>query len=518
MRFPAAVQSYLDDWVQNDAKPLCCRISRAYTLKEMHGDLSSHGLDGLSVGDDLRAVAPFLEDFQWGTNVVLPMVSSVAGFASHVHLIPYGEDRLVIYLDAREEFANKQRSQQATNEARLLNYRQNRLLEELIDAKAELDGRRREAEENSRRKSEFIASMSHEFRTPLTAVIGYTRLMRKQSDLDPALGEKVKAVERASDHLLSLVENLLDQARLEVGGVKIRHTVTDIRRMLEDLSMILAPLAAEKGLCFEITADATVPSFIEIDELRFRQILLNLLGNAIKFTESGSVTLSVAWDDGSLNATVEDTGPGIPKADQERIFEAFQRAEGAARRPGAGLGLTIALTLAELMGGEIQIRSSVGSGTAVSLRLPAGALRGPVVDDCGLLKKDSEVGAPVQTAHILLAEDDEEIVRLVTLHLEGAGYRVSAASNGRQAVDSALAESPDLIVMDISMPVLDGPEAARELRDQGYTGPILALTGSELVETPEFALGCGFTDYLKKPFHVPELLSTLIRMLLAARV
>ena len=517
MRFPAAVQAYLDDWIQNDAKPLCCRISRDYTLEEMHGDASSHGLDGLSIGDDLRAVAPFLEDYGWDTNVVLPLVSSVEGFASHVHLIPYGDDRLVVYLDAREEFVNKQRSQQATNEARLLNYRQNRLLEELIDAKAELDGRRREAEENSRRKSEFIASMSHEFRTPLTAVIGYTRLMRRHDGLDSALSEKIKAVERASDHLLSLVENLLDQARLEAGGVEIRRTVTDLRRMLEDLSMVLAPLAAEKGLCFEISAAPSVPSFVEIDELRFRQILLNLLGNAIKFTESGSVKLSLTWADGGLEALVEDTGPGIPEADQKRIFEAFQRSEGERRNPGAGLGLTIALTLAELMGGEIQIRSTLGTGTAVSVRLPAGSISGPTIDASGLLRRKDEAGAHAQSAHILLAEDDEEIVRLVTMHLEGAGYRVSAASNGRRAVDAALEESPDLIVMDVGMPVLDGPTAARELRDKGYTGPILALTGSELVENPEFALACGFSDYLKKPFHVPELLSTLVRMLLSTR-
>lgn len=517
MRFPTAVQAYLDGWMQNDAKPFCCRISRSYTLKEMHGDGSSHGLEGLAIGDDLRAVAPFLEDYRWDASVVLPLVSSVAGFASHLHLIPYGEDRLVIYLDARDEFASKQRSQQAANETRLLNHRQRRLLEDLVDAKAELDRRRREAEDNSRRKSEFIASMSHEFRTPLTAVIGYARLLREQSDLDTAIRKKVNAIERASDHLLSLVESLLEQARLEIGGIEIRRVVTDLRRMLEDLSIVLTPLASEKGLSFEVSVDSGVPGFIEVDELRLRQILLNLLGNAIKFTEYGSVTLSVTWESGDLNALVVDTGPGIPQGDQKRIFDAFHRAAAQTRRPGAGLGLTIALRLAELMGGNIQIDSSVGRGTAASVRLPARAMSGPVVDDSGIRRQDVETGGRTQTAHILVAEDDEEIVRLVSLHLEGAGYRVSVASNGRQAVDTALAESPDLLVMDVNMPLLDGPAAARELRDQGYAGPILALTGSELAENAEFALACGFTDYLRKPFHVPELLSALVRLLLNAR-
>ena len=517
MKYPAVVQAYLDGWIHRDAKPFCCRISGDFRLQEMYGDGSPHGLAGLSIGDDLRNVAPFLDDYRWDSSVVLPLVSTTAGFASHVHLIPDGDTRIVIYLDARDEFSNKRQSQQATNEALLLNRRQHRLLEELVDAKGELDRRRREAEQNSRRKSEFIASMSHEFRTPLTSIIGYTRLLLEQDGLNERVGEKVAAIERASDHLLSLVESLLDQAKLEIGGVEVRLTVGDIRRMLEDLSILLAPLAAEKSLSFEMVVDASVPEFVEVDDLKVRQILLNLLGNAIKFTDSGSVKLLATWEDGVLRATVEDTGSGISPSDRERIFGAFQRAGEAPGRPGVGLGLTISLALAELLGGTIGIECPDHGGTVASLRLPARGVSGLAANRTGppgRLTGDLELQR--QAAHILVVEDDEEVLRLVTMHLEGSGYRVDTASNGKQAVEVALREEPDLVIMDASMPVMNGPEAARQLRDRGYAGPILAFTGSELAGNAEFALAHGFTDFLRKPFHIDELLATIVRMLLNA--
>lgn len=513
MKFPPPVRDYLVSWVSELAKPFCCRIDIDFRVAQMWGDAAAHGLEGLSLGDDMRDVAPFLESYPTDTEEILPFITTREGFVSHVHLSPHVLGRTVLYLDAREELATRQRVQQLANETRLVNYRQRKLLEELIDARTELDNRRREAEENSRRKSEFIAAMSHEFRTPLTSVIGYAQLLREQVNSDARLAKKVNAIERASNHLLALVENLLDQARLEVGGVEIRASVIDVRRMLDDLTIMLAPLAADKSLSFVVFVDPEVPEFVRVDELRLRQILVNLLGNAVKFTDEGSVELQVGWNRQRMVARIRDTGPGISEADRERIFEAFQRGDQHQRRPGAGLGLNITLRLVQLMGGEIAMDSALGGGTTITVEIPAQSMSGPSVDESGVLRAGDLAGT-LTAAHILLAEDDEDIVRLVSMHLEGAGYRVSVAEDGEKAVRMALANEPELIIMDVGMPELDGPTAARKLRDKGYSRPILGLTASSVVDDAEFVLASGYTECLKKPFHMPDLLSALVRLLL----
>ena len=244
---------------------------------------------------------------------------------------------------------------------RLLNERQTRLVGELEQAKVELEEKRQIADRASMVKSRFIASMSHEFRTPLTSVIGYTELLQSDADELSDVAAHSSAIKRSAHHLLSMVDNILDQSRIEEGNVAIHIADLDIRRVTDDIAAMMAPLAAEKLLAFAAFVDTNVPKKIRVDEVRLRQILVNLVGNAIKFTDQGEVKLELSWADNVLTFSVADTGPGIPEDQRTRIFEAFHRIEGHdTGKRGTGLGLNITARLVELLDGRIDVFSEPG--------------------------------------------------------------------------------------------------------------------------------------------------------------
>ena len=498
MRLPDRIEHYLHGRMVESKQPFCMRVAADHRLLERWGAAAAYGLDHLHPGDDVSSAVPFLDACDARDAVELPFITDAVGHSFHAHLIPDHNDCYVLYLDARKELDEKRRAQQAANEVKLLLERERRIIEELVDAKAELTVRRQAAEAESRRRGEYIATMSHEFKTPLMALLAHSERL---FDEPQSSKESADAIRRIAQQQLWLVDNLLTGARLEHDGFAIHPQATDLRALVSDLCLVFAPLAATTELSFAAYLADSVPEFVLVDDLHLRQVLINLLGNAIKFTEAGSVALEMDYRDAKLLATVSDTGPGIAAGDQVKLFEAFQRGGEAPRKAGAGLGLSITRSLVEAMQGELRLDSAPGSGTRVMLEIAAAPVAA-LADDTAM-----------SSTSILIAEDDPDICDLLGLKLSEVGYRVRVVHDGHAVIEAALSDRPGLIILDTNMPGLDGPTAARKLRESGFSAPILALSAAGRSHDIEFALASGCTAFLRKPAH-PDALKRVVRELL----
>jgi signal transduction histidine kinase/ActR/RegA family two-component response regulator len=480
-------------------------VTKDHRLLETWGNAEPYGLEGLEPGDDATELAPFLGDYAASEAVDLPFVTDAAGQAYHVHLIPGGRSRYVLYIDARDELEHQRRHQQTANEVKLLLERERRLIDELVDARTELIVRRKEAEEESRRRGEYIGTMSHEFRTPLTSVLAHAERLA-QDAASPEDAQTGRAICRLTQHQLWLIDNLLLRARLEADGVALHRTVTDIRKLVDDLCLVFAPLAADKALSFGARVGHDVPELVLLDDLHFRQVLVNLLGNAVKYTEEGSVELDIQHDGAQLSASVTDTGPGMHRDEQAALFDPFRRGREAPRVTGAGLGLSITRRLVEAMEGELDLDSGVDQGTRVTVRMAA-----PAAENA------SDALDPGEARLIVLGEDDPDISALLEVRLGEAGYRVHGVTDGEAVVDSALSLQPSLVIVDTNMPKLDGPAAARKLRENGFDAPILALSGASSRQDIDYALSSGCTEFLRKPPHLETLKRLIHRLILTGQ-
>ncbi len=512
MHFPDIIREHLESDYTSQRRPFCFLVDDALRLQAWWGRGDDYALGDLQEGDDMAQRAPYLLG-QLGSEIVrLPFVTA-NDRTVEVHVVPDGQLFYVVLMDASDQHDFLQRRQQVANEFRLLHKasarlidKQRQLISDLVEAKTELDHRRNEAERANQSKSEFIAMMSHEFRTPLSSIINYADLALEEDTSVDNVRKSAEAIARAARHMNRLVDTVLDEARLEAGQVTLSEAPFDVLALLDDIAAIMAPLAAEKQLSFGIYLDDGVPGRLTADDACLRQILINLLGNAIKFTETGGVRLEVGWQNDVLTATVIDTGPGIALADQERVFGAFERASdrGQHAAPGTGLGLTITLGLARLMGGTIDLESEPGSGCRISVAVPAPSGSEADAPEPALPEPDREDRA-VQPATILVCDDDEDLLALTEYYLLRAGYGVLAARDGEEAVEKALAYSPDLVLMDINTPRLPGSAAAAKLRAAGFAAPIIALTASDVRKLDSRT----FADCLRKPIQMPRLLAAI---------
>ncbi|MBL9076773.1 MAG: response regulator [Planctomycetes bacterium] len=387
------------------------------------------------------------------------------------------------------------------------------------------------AEAANRLKTQFVANTSHELRTPLTAILGYAELLA-----DPTYAERHRAdacatITRNGEHLLQVINDLLDMSKIEAGGVVIETVPTDPALIVEDVVSLMRVRASSKGLELERSFAGPLPRSVPTDPMRLRQILLNLVGNAIKFTADGGVEVQVAFDQatvpGALRIVVRDHGIGMDAAQIARLFVPFSQAEDSTERRfgGTGLGLAISKRYAQLLGGDIDVRSTPGQGSEFTLRLPV-VLPEPVEwwqpDAAGLSQMQQHRALAVARTQelpqldglrILLAEDGRDNRRLVVHCLEQAGAEVVAVENGRLAVEHLLApDQPgvDLVLMDMQMPELDGYRATHRLREHGVRVPIVALTANAMSTDRERCLGAGCDDYLTKPIDRALLLRTCV--------
>jgi signal transduction histidine kinase/CheY-like chemotaxis protein len=383
---------------------------------------------------------------------------------------------------------------------------------------SEKDEALRLALRQSAARSQFMGNVSHELRTPLHGILGLARLLHLDAP-DERMRRRIDLIEASGRHLLTLINDLIDLSRIEAGRFPLHHESFDLGAQLEHVAAVHAVRADDKGLRFSFECDVSEPCWVSGDPARVRQVLYNLLGNAIKFTRQGEVHLHARWhaDSGLLQVDVRDTGPGIHEADQERIFEAFQQATSELSEPleGAGLGLKIARELALAMGGDVTLRSALGQGSHFSFMALLPACTPPEEPNAGVAGL-SEVQAQ-RPLRVLVAEDDEVNALIAVASLERMGVLVERVADGRQAVHAALrtVDRPDLVLMDCRMPVLDGYSATREIRSQEHAHglprlPVIALTATVTELGRAQCMEAGMDDFIAKPFS-PEQLHAALR-------
>jgi PAS domain S-box-containing protein len=385
----------------------------------------------------------------------------------------------------------------------------------------------------NRAKSEFLANMSHEIRTPMTAVLGFTDVLidaENNADTPVTRMEALLTIKRNGEYLLELINDILDLSKIEAGRLEIQKVDFSPTEVIEGVRSLMNVRAKAKNLRLAIRYATPIPESIEADPTRFRQILINLVGNAIKFTEVGGVRVIVRLDDEQtppvLWCDVIDTGIGMTEHQRARVFEPFSQADGSTTRRfgGTGLGLSICKRLSTLMGGTIEVESTVGGGSTFRVAMPTGDLEGVnrIVpdDEIGLGPRTIDPGVEealrVDGFRILLAEDGPDNQRLIQHILSKAGADVTIAENGQVAVELATAaleeSSPfDVILMDIQMPIVDGYLATRMLRRLGYSHPIIALTAHAMAGDRERCVEAGCDDFASKPIERSELLGILRR-------
>jgi PAS domain S-box-containing protein len=378
-------------------------------------------------------------------------------------------------------------------------------------------------------KSEFLANMSHEIRTPLTAILGSAeRLGRVGCDVMDR-EEFTGIILRNARNLLDLVNDILDLSKIEAGKTDVEARGCEPAVVIAEVMATLRGRAVEKGLTFESRFTTAMPPRIQTDPTKLRQILVNLIGNAIKFTDQGSVLVEAGFErrekTGVLRIGVKDTGIGIPPTKLDKLFQAFSQADDSITRRfgGTGLGLVISRRLALLLGGDIEVESEAGIGSLFTLWVPGGEMATAEWTSLRAGNQMSETGDLIAAeeiqffGRILLAEDGRDNQRLISALLRDAGAEVVLASNGKIAVNLATRQSFDLILMDIQMPEMDGRSATRELRRLGIFTPIIALTAHAMAEDKQKCLECGCNDYLSKPIDHATFLRVVAAYLKPAR-
>ncbi|QEF98942.1 Autoinducer 2 sensor kinase/phosphatase LuxQ [Stieleria maiorica] len=399
--------------------------------------------------------------------------------------------------------------------------------QEHLQADAMRESERRAREANAS-KSEFLANMSHEIRTPMTAILGYADLLKELIDHEEAK-QYLETIRRNGDYLLEIINDILDLSKIEAGKLDVQRESFDPHRLVEDVRSIMEVRAVEGGLTLEVDYDGNLPRLIRSDAKRLKQILINLVGNAIKFTPNGRVTIRVRFvaAERQLHIDVADTGIGIPDQQLRRLFHPFAQGDTSVTRNfgGTGLGLAISQRLAEMLGGDISVRSTEGVGSTFSVSVATGQVDASDWDQQDGSQSDAEGAASTQdespielSCRVLVVDDRREIRFLSKRILTGAGAVVDECEDGLLAVEHVSdclgnGSCPDLVLLDMQMPKLDGYSTARKLRAIGYRAPIIALTADAMQGDMNKCLEAGCNDYLSKPIDAKKLLRLVSQMI-----
>jgi PAS domain S-box-containing protein len=389
---------------------------------------------------------------------------------------------------------------------------------------AELRQARDKAEDADRIKTQFLANMSHEMRTPLSAILGFSDLAMDPDCAPERVKQYLFTIRRNGESLLKLINEVLDLSKVEANKVEVEEFRFPFRDALEEVLSVFRAAAQEKQIELSVSSLGSVPEFIETDPFRFKQILTNLVGNAIKFTDRGRVHLCVRvipplilGKHLKIEIAIRDTGIGISSHQSKKLFQRFSQADNSVSRKygGTGLGLALSQQLARALGGDVTLReSSPGLGSTFVFIFEDSVYRQdmPFIhlnceDRPTPLAAETHYEVNLEGTKVLLVEDAPDNQMLVSLMLKAAGAHVDVAENGLEGIEKAVVEDYDVVLMDIQMPVLDGYRATMKLREKGYKKPIIALTAHAMTEEKDKCLSAGFDDHLTKPINRKDLLS-----------
>lgn len=371
------------------------------------------------------------------------------------------------------------------------------------------------AESANRAKSVFLANMSHEIRTPMNAVLGFAQLLDRNSSLDPQHRKYLDTIRSSGEHLLDLINDILEMSKIEAGQIKLRPGTFNLHRLLTDIESLFHFRTEAKKIQFTLEIAPGAPQFVTSDEGKLRQVIINLVGNAVKFTERGGIAVAASGgrEEERLRIEVRDTGPGISDEDQKRLFKSFEQTSAGHRAGGTGLGLAISREFVRLMGGDIQVQSAPGKGSTFWFEIPIESAA-PIAEDANGSSLHRRVGrlAPGQPRlRVLIADDTPENCELLLHLLQPVGFETKTATDGGQAVAAFEQWRPQVVLMDLRMPKVDGLEAMRRIRalPGGREPRIIAVTASAFFDNRDEAIEAGANDFLGKPFREHELFEML---------
>ena len=468
-------------------KPLVVIVDNENRYVSHYGELSDYQLTSLESGQSAIEYLPFLVGLEGEDYVSLPILNFNTANVSSVDIIKINQLRYVILLEASDEHDRQQKATQESNETKLLYQKLQRLTQELEIA--------------NEVKSRFISNMSHEFRTPLSSILGYSSLLAQNSALGESEAQQAKAIDRNAKYLLSLIDNVLEHAQLESNKILINIAPFVLNELIVSIGLMFGATSERSGVAFDIDTTEDLPEVIYSDQIRLQQILINVIGNAFKYTEQGSVSVKFDWLEGELIVTVTDTGPGISLQYQKDIFDAFSRYHVDGKK-GAGLGLNISAQLAEKLNGKLTLQSQLGKGSMFTLTVKA-----DIAKNSNMLYGNAN--AINEAKCVLLVEDDADLVELLRIYIEDYGYKTIIAENGEIAINKCKSEIIDLVLLDMQLPQINGIEVAKRLRQSEIAVPIIGMTASSNNEDKVKAIDAGCNEFLSKPIQVTALINAI---------
>ena len=497
--FITRLRRYVAKLHARERKPFYLLVDNQYRALHWSGPADHYGFTQLEEGSDQSDQLLFLVGLDQAeeSTTKLPFIDiGYNNVTAQVHAIRLKNGWGLAFVDVSDEKQGRLRYQQLAHELSLAQAKQEKLYAELREAHDQLAEMNEALEQASMLKSQFIGRMSHEFRTPLSSVLGFAELAREDMDDTDRLLSDLQAITRGGQYLQNLIDNLIDQAVIENDQLAIRPVACDINAMVSGLEELFQPTARQRGLSLAWWVGPELPPRLWLDELRLRQVLINLINNAIKYTDEGGVTVSLDWEDDQLTIDVEDTGRGIRQQDLDTLFEPFNQGSGKVSR-GAGLGLSISREILQRMGGDLTLDSQPGQGTRARCQVPAGARLETEAQSQGIAGKK-----------ILVLEQDQDAKQLLETYLLGAGCEVAAVLNKEELLESLEMEKPDLLLIG-----LRGSEEDKQIVEQvaeaPHSVPVIALGTREDRANYRDVLDLGYHDLVTKPFKRTELVREL---------